>query len=814
MEGVESTMSSQGELLPFAREVIDVPVSDELGESFLAYSLSVITSRAIPDVRDGLKPVQRRILFAMREMRLFPDRPHRKCAGVVGEVMGKFHPHGDGAIYDTLVRMGQDFARSITLIHPQGNFGSLDDPPAAMRYTEARLSDAALHLLAEIDEETVEFRATYDGENLEPQFLPALLPNLLVNGTTGIAVGMATNMAPHNLGEIYEAIKLVMSQRRPKPTVEQLRELVPGPDFPSGGTMIDDGITDAYTTGRGSVRLRATAEIVDVTRARKGIVITELPYMIGVERVMSKVKELVIAGKLTGISDMKNLSDHSSGLRLVIECKTGVDPAVLLQKLYRLTPLEETFGMNNVVLVDGVPTTLGLYDLCQHYIDHRLDMIVKRSEFRLRQRQERLHKVDGYLIAIDNIDLVVSIIRNAANSEEARTGLMEALTLSEVQAEAILELRLRRLTALAYTDLVEERTRLLDEIDELEKILGSEQRRRTIVIRELGELVKEYPTPRRTRILSPNEVTTLNETLPEIDAAAADDPCLISLSASGIVGREPLGTSRSYNPGRHDVIDMVAVGSLATDVLAITDRGRLLRRRAIDLAEVGGRSRGKHAGESFGAERGEQILAIINATADDNDEQLLIATASGAAKRIDRSVLSEVNDGRPVMKLAERDSVVAAKLINPAHDIVFVTNDAQTLRTPADGISVQGAGAKGVAGIGVKGNAKVLTAGPAVEGSVIITVTDLGTVKSTDSAEIPSKGRGTTGVRITKFKDENRLDFAWVGNPERIVALVGQSDAPTKHDNTPEPVAIRPTRRDGPSSAAQRRILAIGSLRW
>lgn len=807
-------MSSQGELLPFAREVIDVPVSEELGESFLAYSLSVITSRAIPDVRDGLKPVQRRILFAMREMRLFPDRPHRKCAGVVGEVMGKFHPHGDSAIYDTLVRMGQDFARSITLIHPQGNFGSLDDPPAAMRYTEARLSNAALHLLAEIDEETVEFRATYDGENQEPQYLPALLPNLLVNGTTGIAVGMATNMAPHNLGEIFEAIKLVMSQRRPKPTLEQLRAVVPGPDFPSGGTMIDDGINDAYETGRGSVRLRATAEIVDITRSRKGIVITELPYMIGVERVMAKVKELVIAGKVTGISDMKNLSDHSSGLRLVIECKTGVDPALLLQKLYRLTPLEETFGINNVVLVEGVPTTLGLFDLCQYYIDHRLDMVVKRSEYRLRQRRERLHKVEGYLIAIDNIDLVVSIIRNASNSEAARTGLMEALNLSEVQAEAILELRLRRLTALAYTDLIEERTLLLEEIDDLEKILASEQRRRTIVIRELGELVKEYPTPRRTRIISPDEITTLSEAAPEIDLSLADDPCLISLSSSGIVGREPLGTSRTATPSRHDVIDTVAVGSLATDVLAITDKGRVLRRRAVDLAEVGGRSRGREAGETFGAERGERIIAIFSSSAEETTEQLFVATAAGAAKRVERSVLNDVTDGKPIMKLADRDTVVAAKLIDPTHDLVFVTNDAQALRTPAEGISVQGAGAKGVAGIGAKGNAKVLAAGSVTNGTVIITVTDLGTVKSTHSAEVPVKGRGTGGVRITKFKEEGRLDFAWIGNPERIVALVGQPDAPTKHDNTPEPVAIRPTRRDGPSSPAQRRILAIGSLRW
>ncbi len=804
-------MAHQGELLPFAREVVDVPVSEELGESFLAYSLSVITSRAIPDVRDGLKPVQRRILHAMQQMRLTPDRAHRKCAGVVGEVMGKYHPHGDGAIYDTLVRMGQDFARAVTLIHPQGNFGSLDDPPAAMRYTEARLTDAALSLLAEIGEETVEFRATYDGENTEPVYLPALLPNLLVNGTTGIAVGMATNMPTHNLVEVYEAIKLVMTQRRPKPTVAELRAVLPGPDFPSGGVLIDDGIDEAYETGRGSVRMRATAEIVDITRARKGIVVTELPYMIGVERVMAKVKDLVQGGKVSGIADMKNLSDHSSGLRLVIECKAGVNPEVLLQKLYRLTPLEETFGINNVVLVDGVPTTLGLYDLCQHYITHRLDMIVKRSEYRLRQRRERLHKVEGYIIAIDNIDLVVSIIRNAADSAAARAGLMEQLGLTEVQAEAILELRLRRLTALAYDELVEEKVTLLAEIDDLEKILGSEQRRRTIVIRELGELVQEYGTPRRTRIILPSEIKTLDEVEEAAVEELSDDPCVVSLSATGLIGREPTGTSRSYSPSRHDVIESVMVGTLKSEVLAITENGRLLKARAADLPEVGGRSRGKDSTEVFGADRGERVLLVLPA---DGPEQVLVVTSAGAAKRLDRSVLADTKSGRQVMKVEGRDKVVAACLVQESDDLLLVTSDAQALRTPASGISLQGAAAKGVAGIGLKGNAKVIAAAPAPEGAVVITVTDAGTVKSTTAEEVPSKGRGTGGVRLTKFSDERRLDYAWVGLPERIVAVVGQPDAPTKPDNTPDPVAIRPTRRDGASKATTRRILSIGSLRW
>jgi len=804
-------LASQGELLPFAREVIDVPVSEELGESFLAYSLSVIQSRAIPDVRDGLKPVQRRILHAMREMRLFPDRPHRKCAGVVGEVMGKYHPHGDGAIYDALVRLGQDFSKPVKLIHPQGNFGSLDDPPAAMRYTEARLSDAAIDLLAEIDEETVQFRPTYDGQNTEPECLPALLPNLLVNGTTGIAVGMATNMPTHNLAEVYEAIKLVMTKRRPKPTLDELRQVLPGPDFPSGGILIDDGIQDAYESGRGAVRVRASAEIVDITRARKGIVVTELPYMVGVERVVAKIKELVQNGRLTGVADVKNLSDHASGMRLVIECKAGIDPNLLLQKLYRLTPLEETFGINNVVLVDGVPTSLGLYDLCLHYITHRLDMVVKRSQFRLRQRTERLHKVEGYIISIDNIDLVVRIIRSAPDSGAARSGLMEQLNLTEVQAEAILELRLRRLTALAYDELVAERVTLLEEIADLQKILASEQRQRTIVIRELGELVERYGVPRRTRIVAPSEIQVLSEAEDAAAAELPDDPCLVSLSASGVVGREPLGTSRSYAAGRHDVIEAVMVGTLKSHVLAITTSGRLLKAAAADLPEVGGRSRGKDAGEVFGAARGESILTILAA---DGPEHLLVVSSAGAAKRIERSVLAELSAGRAVMKLADRHKLVAARLVSENDNVVIVTSDAQALRTPVNGISVQGAGAQGVAGMAPRGTAKVLAAGLAQEGGVILTVTDLGTVKSTVVEEVPVKGRGTGGVRLTKFKDETRLDYAWVGLPERIVAIVGQPGAPTKPDNTPEPVAIKPSRRDGPSVSTARRILSVGSLRW
>ena len=724
--------------------------------------------------------------------------------------MAKFHPHGDSAIYDTLVRLGQDFAKPVTLVDPQGNFGSLDDPPAAYRYTECRLTPAAIDLLGEIDEETVEFRPTYDGETEEPAYLPALLPNLLVNGTSGIAVGMATNMPTHNLGEIYEAIKLVMTKRRPRPTIDELMVKVPGPDFPSGGIVIDDGIKEAYETGRGTIRIRAKAEVVNITRSRKGLEITELPYLVGPERVIAKIKDLINANRLTGISDVKNLSDRKFGLKLVIECKTGINPEVLLEQLYRLTPLEETFGINNVVLVNGVPTTLGLYDLCLHYVNHRLDVVVRRTEFRLRKAEERLHLVEGLLIAIDNIDEVVAIIRGSENTADAKAKLMERLELSELQAEYVLDLRLRRLTALAYEELVEERKTLLTTIAELQKILGSEQRRRTIVLNELAEMVDKYGYDRRTRIISGGDVPDLAALEEQVVADLPDDPCVISLTASGLIGREPTGTSKSYSPSRHDVIQAVVTTSLRQPVLAITSAGKLLKLNAADVPEVGGRSRGRTVGEVFAADRGDSVVFI----AGPSGEPIVVVTAQGMAKRLDRRALVELRSGRPIMKLATGDRVVAAFAAAEHEEVVIVASDAQALRTAVANISVQGPAAKGVAGLKLKGTARVVGAGPADADAVVVSVTDTGTAKATSTEEIPSKGRGTGGVRITRFKDETRIDFAWVGQIERTMCVVSQPDSATKPDNVPQPLKLRPTRRDGVAATTERRILGIGSLRW
>ncbi|NNE96825.1 MAG: DNA topoisomerase 4 subunit A [Acidimicrobiales bacterium] len=793
----------------FAREVIEVPVAEELGESFLAYSLSVITSRAIPDVRDGLKPVQRRILYSMLRMGLRPDRPHRKCAHVVGDVMGKFHPHGDSAIYDTLVRLGQDFGRNVTLVDPQGNFGSLDDPPAAQRYTECRLTDAALDLLGEIDEETVEYGPTYDGENSEPRFLPGLLPNLLINGTSGIAVGMATNMAPHNLGEVYEAIKLVMTKRRPKPTLEELMAVLPGPDLPMGAIVVDEDLREAYETGRGSFRIRAKATIFEVTKARQGIEITELPYMVGVERVVAKVTELVRAEKLTGIHDIKNLSDRHHGTKLVIECKSGVSAELLLQKLYKMTPLEDTFSINNTVLVNGVPTVVGLYDLCQHYITHRLDVVVRRTEYRLAKAEARLHVLEGYLIAIDNIDEVVQIIRTSANTPVARQRLMEALELTEIQAQHILDMQLKRISQLARDEVVDEVSELRTEIADLKKILGSEQRRRTIVIRELGELVKKYGRPRRSVIVPASSIPDIEHVAEQVVADITDDPCVVSLATSGVVGREPAGSSKSFSPSRHDVIQSVVVTTMKTPVLLVMDSGRILRVNALDIPEVGGRSRGKDTTDVFGSDRGEQPLALLNPTGG----PVVLVTAQGVVKRLERDAVSDLRPGRTIISLGERDRVVACFEVDAAADIVMLTTDAQALRTPIAGVRPQGAGAKGVSGMALKGTAKVVGAGVASDDAVILTVSDTGSAKSTSVEEIPTKGRNGGGVRLTKFSGEKRLDYAWVGNPERIVAVVG-TDGSTKPASTPESIGLKPTRRDGASRSLPHRILQIGTLRW
>ncbi len=481
--------------------IIDIDVASEMSESFLEYAYSVIYSRALPDARDGLKPVQRRILHQMNEMGLRPDKGHVKCARVVGDVMGKLHPHGDGAIYDAMVRMAQSFSMRLPLIDGHGNFGSLDSGPAAMRYTESRLALSAMMMVDESDEDTVNFGSNYDGQILEPQVLPAAFPNLLVNGATGIAVGMATNMAPHNLGEVIAAAKLLMEN--PKATLKQLMKLVPGPDFPTGGYLVaTEGISDAYANGRGSFKVRATTVFEKISSRKQGIIITELPYNIGPEKIVEKIADLVKAKKVQGISDIVDLSDGQSGTKVVVEIKNGYEPAEVLENLYRLTPMEDAFSINAVALVDGKPLTLGLKDLLQVFIDHRIEVVTRRSAFRKAKAQSRLNLVDGLLKAIVDIDKVIKIIRASEDAAIAKAGLIKTFKLSDEQVTYILDMPLRRLTKMSKIELENEAKELKATISSLTAILKTEESIKAKVSEELSEIEKKYASPRRTRLVA------------------------------------------------------------------------------------------------------------------------------------------------------------------------------------------------------------------------------------------------------------------------------------------------------------------------
>ncbi|MPY94679.1 MAG: DNA topoisomerase 4 subunit A [Acidimicrobiia bacterium] len=784
-----------------------------MGQSFLPYSLSVITSRALPDVRDGLKPVQRRILLSMSRLGLRPGNPHRKCATVVGDVIGKYHPHGDGSVYEALVRLGQPFSMRVPLVDPHGNFGSPDDPPAAYRYTECRLHEAAVDLLGELDEDTVEFRPTFDGELDEPEYLPARLPNLLVNGSSGIAVGMATNIPPHNLGEVCRALELVLRRPDDPPSTDELLQVLPGPDFPTGGIVVDDGtLREAYTSGRGGLRLRAKAEVAQVTARRRGIIVTELPFSVGPERVLARIKELVLGGKLDAITDVKNLTDRKSGLRLQIECRPGSDPHAVLTALYRLTPMEETFGVNNVVLVRGVPTTLGLYDLCRLYLEHRLDVVVRRTRHRLGKDRDRAHLLEGLLVALDNLDRVIALIRRSKDVDTARRGLRREFGLSDAQANAILDMQLRRLTRL-------ERTRLTDELDELrrriadyEATLASEARRRDLVAEELAELAGRLDSPRRTRIVGADAAPKLSAASLPTSFELADEACTVTLSTSGWVGRELAAAPPTRGRlGRHDLLADAVHTSNRSTVLALTDRARALSITVAEVPEVAGRTRGAAVSELFGVERGERVVALLGA----GEEPLVLVTAGGLAKRLAPDELAGLRDGSSLLTLSDADRLVAAFRAPEEADVVLVASDGSALRTTAASISAQGRAARGVAGMRLRKGAGVLAAGPATETGVVLGVGGAGDVKLTAHAELSAQGRGGSGVRLARARSgEAGLRLAVVASSAELWCLLAREDDPAREDPQPKPVPVLATPRGAPPTRSSRALLAAGTARW
>jgi DNA gyrase subunit A len=813
----------------FEENIVDVDVTEEMRGSYLEYAYSVIYSRALPDARDGLKPVQRRILYQMNEMGLRPDRGHVKCARVVGDVMGRLHPHGDGAIYDALVRLAQPWAMRLPLVDGHGNFGSLggDDAPAAMRYTECRPTEAAMAMVGNIDEDTVDFGPNYDGQEQEPQVLPAAIPNLLVNGTSGIAVGMATNMAPHNLTEVIAAARHLI--RHPDASLEQLMRFVPGPDLPTGGRIVGlDGVREAYATGRGIFRTRATAKIEQLNARKTGIVITELPYGVGPEKVITRIKDLVQAKKITGISDLKDLTDRKRGLHLVIEVRNGFNPDGVLSELYRLTPMEETFGINNVALLDGQPRVLGLLELLTIYVDHRLEVTRRRSEYRRRKRQERLHLVDGIIIALLNIDEVIQVIRSSDDAAEAKSRLQQIFDLSEIQAQYILDTPLRRLTRYDRLELEREQETLRREIAELTEILEDDSRLREVVSGEMAELAKKFGTPRRTVLLEGGD-----EVRAAVPLEVADDPCVVVLSATGLLARFPAPSDDPERPrddspaptdrAAHDIVASAVSATARGTIGVVTSAGRMIRLSVLEIpalppSDVAPSLAGGHPVTEFVTvlAPGEKVLALANLDAP--DAGVALGTATGVVKR----VLPEYPANRDefeLIALKDDDQVVgAAQLTGDDAELVFITTDAQLLRFPAAAVRPQGRAAGGMAGVRLDAGASVVwfgaigpSAASAADGAVVVTVagrsgalpgTGAASVKVTPFAEYPPKGRATGGVRCQRFlKGEGGLVAAWAGPGPAL----GATDA-----GVPVDLSDMQGRRDGSGTPLTRQLAHIG----
>ena len=741
--------------------IVETPLNEEMSKSFLEYAYSVIYARALPDARDGLKPVQRRIIYQMGQMSLNPDRPYMKSARVVGEVMGKLHPHGDSAIYEAMVRLAQPFAMRLPLVDGHGNFGSLDDGPAASRYTEARMAPAALGMNADIAENTVDFTPNYDNKLQEPTVLPAAIPNLLVNGGSGIAVGMATNMATHNLGEVVAAAKHLM--RHPDATLEELMRYVPGPDWPGGGVIVGrKGIREAYETGRGALTTRSVTHIENVTARKKAIVVTELPFMVGPERVLERISEGVKNRKLDGISGAIDLTDRHNGTRLVIEIKTGFDPNAVLAQLFKHTPLQDNFTINNVALVNGRPHTMGLKEMLQVWVDHRRVVIRRRSEFRRKKALERLHLVEGLLLAMVDIDEVIQVIRSSDDAEAAKTKLIAVFDLDEIQAQYILDLRLRRLTKMSRIELEAERDDLKRRIEELERILASDEALDGVVIDEMDDAVAKYGTPRRTVLLDEDEegnltpvvahgddgvsanamaaaraAATVSSAAADVAAAAKaakkagdenatasalqidDEPCAVMLSATGLIARTSEDAverweNRSASDGRakdDQIVSMFRTSTRSSYGL-VTSAGRLVLAHVVELPKVSADGPLSVTGgvkaeellsmtENTDPIRGERVIAAIDMPSTDDGGQLVplaLGTRNGVVKRWNRESPTTM-DSWSVIDLKDDDEVLAAAEARDEDRLVFVSTDSSLLTFEAKNVRPQGRTAGGMAGI-------------------------------------------------------------------------------------------------------------------
>jgi DNA gyrase subunit A len=734
----------------------------EMRSSYLDYAMSVIVGRALPDVRDGLKPVHRRVLYAMHDIGLQPTRAYRKCAFIVGEVMGKYHPHGDSAIYDTLVRMAQEFSLRYPLVDGQGNFGSIDDDPAAaMRYTEARLGRLATELLRDIDADTVDFGPNYDESTQEPLILPARFPNLLVNGAAGIAVGMATNIPPHNLREVAGAVSAYIDD--PEIDLAGLMAHIKGPDFPGGGIMSAEGIRDAYASGRGTVRVRARAHVEPLKGGKDAIVVTELPFMVkkgGDNGLITKIADLVRDKKLDGISDLRDESDRS-GMRLVIELKRGGQPAkVVLNNLYKKTPMQTSFGINMVALVDGVPRTLSLLELVHHYVQHQREVVTRRTQHELRRAEARAHILEGLLVALDNLDAVIKLIRGSADPDTARDGLIEKFELSREQAQAILDMRLQRLTALEADKVRAEHADLIERIGELRAILGDEAKVLGLVKEELAEIVGSYGDERRTEIAHFEGDVGIEDMI-------ADQQMVISLTASGYVKRLPLATYRQQRRGgvgvmgmnlkEDDYIAHLHICSTHDYLLFFTNRGKVYRLKVYELPEGSRTAKGSALVNLLPLREGERVMAVIPTRDFKENRYLAFATANGLIKKTEFLAYNTPirADGIIAIKVRDGDELVQVRLTSGEDDILMVSHSGHASRFSEGLVRPMGRDTSGVKGMNVAGkDNRVLAMDIARDDTELFVVTENGYGKRTPVAEYPVKGRGTKGVLTAKLTEK------------------------------------------------------------
>ena len=765
-------------------EPVDLQV--EMQRSYLDYAMTVIVGRALPDVRDGLKPVHRRVIYTMFNSGYRPDRGFSKCSRVVGDVMGNYHPHGDSAIYDTLVRLGQWWSMRYRLVQGQGNFGSRgDDRPAAMRYTECRMAPLAMEMVRDIEEETVDFSPNYDGRDREPDVLPARFPNLLVNGAGGIAVGMATNIPPHNLREVAAGVDWYLEN--PDASSDELLEAllarIKGPDFPTHGLIVGTtGIEQAYRTGRGSVVMRAVVEVEEDQRGRTSLVISELPYQVNVDALTRKIAELADTGKVPGIADLRDDSSSRTGMRIVVVLKRDAVPSVVRNNLYKHTQLQETFGCNMVALVDGVPRTLPLDGFVRHWVSHQIDVIQRRTRFRLRKAEERAHILRGYLKALDAIDEVIALIRRSPDVDAARTGLMQLLDVDEIQANAILEMQLRRLAALERQKILDEYEERMREIAGYNEILGSESRQRQIIRDELAEIVDKYGDERRTRIVPAEGDLTAEDLIPE-------EPVVVTITRGGYAKRTRADLYRSQRRGGKgirgaqlrgdDVVQQFFVTTTHHWILFFTNRGRVYRAKAYQLPELPRDSRGQHVANLLAFQPDEQIAQVLAIRDYEESPYLVLATRHGMVKK---TRLTEYDSPRTGGVIAitfrsESDELIGAQLVAATDDVLLVSRKAQAIRFTAtdEQLRPMGRATSGVLGMKFRSGDELLSMSVVRDGeeSYVFTVTDGGYAKRTAVEDYRVQGRGGLGIKAMKINEErgSLVGALVVGETDEVLTI-------------------------------------------